>query len=112
MWLSHIGHLPQLECLTIDGKRITDAGVRNLSSLKNLRYLDLYATGLSDLGLDYLVTLDHLEELHIGGTLVTESGVKKLTKLMCLRKLFLPDGMSDSKAAQALRNALPECKVN
>jgi hypothetical protein len=43
--------------LQLDGAAITDAGLRNLSGLKNLEVLSLNRTRISDAGLTFLTGL-------------------------------------------------------
>ena len=54
----------------------TDEGVKNLTGLTKLAYLDLINTTISDSGLAELRQMKNLRTLLLGGTRVTEAGVK------------------------------------
>ncbi len=69
----------------------TDAGMKELAALAQLRTLTLGQTG--NAGLNELAALEHLETLHILSTSVTDAGMKALPRmkailrtLRCLRR--------------------------
>ncbi len=67
----------------------TDAALRGLAGLKNLRRLDLHETKVSDAGLKELVDLKNLHFLDLRGTKVTDAGLKELAELKKLEILVL-----------------------
>ncbi len=69
--------------------RITDAGLRELTALKQLRWLDLTDTQITDAGLAVLKELTNLEELSLANTSISTQGVKELLGLNHLRHLDL-----------------------
>jgi Leucine-rich repeat (LRR) protein len=98
--------------LYLDGSDITDAGVRELATLKKLRKLELsvnyaltgagfadlgklpdlrilrlYQTKVDDAGLKEICQIKSLSELDVGVTAVTEAGLTELTRLKRLQIL-------------------------
>ncbi len=69
--------------------RITDAGLRELTALKQLRWLDLTDTQITDAGLAVLNELTNLEELSLANTSISTLGVKELLGFKHLRHLDL-----------------------
>ena len=80
--------------LVIQGSKITDGGLENLSGLVNLRHLDLEGTPISDAGLVHLRGLKRLWELKLADTNVTDAGMDHLTGLSNLHMVELPLGIS------------------
>ena len=58
--------------------KITDAGLKNLVGLSNLKTLSLSNTKVTDKGLEHVKELTGLKTLHLKGTKVTEDGIKDL----------------------------------
>ncbi len=121
-WFDHLGRLRELRWLRLAGprgftdnlagrRRFTDAGIRHLSQLRQLRHLDLCSTKLSDAGLEHLSGLASLEEFDIGSTHVTASGLRHLKHLASLKKLSLPSELAGSEALKELQTALPKCEI-
>jgi Leucine-rich repeat (LRR) protein len=57
---------------------VQDEMLKGLSGLKQLEYLNLYGTGITDSSLTYLGGLKNLTALYLWQTKVTEAGVAKL----------------------------------
>ena len=68
---------------------ITDAGLRELTALKQLRWLDLTDTQITDAGLAVLNELTNLEELSLANTSISTLGVKELLGFKNLETLDL-----------------------
>jgi hypothetical protein len=68
---------------------VTDAGLKELAGLKQLRHLELSFTQVTDAGLKLLARLKHLRELDLRNTRVTNAGLKELAGLKQLQTLFL-----------------------
>jgi len=75
--------------LDLRDTQVTDAGLRELGSLKNLTYIDLTRAKVTDKGLKDLVGFKNLTSLHLFGTMVTEAGLKELAGLKNLTTLQL-----------------------
>ncbi|HKB38219.1 MAG TPA: hypothetical protein VKD72_17355, partial [Gemmataceae bacterium] len=58
--------------------KVTDAGLKELKELKNLRTLNLGGTGITDAGLKKLKEFKSLQGLNLMDTKVTDAGVKEL----------------------------------
>lgn len=58
--------------------RITDSGLKSLTSLKRLTYLDLTDQPISDAGLEHLSGIRRLKRVELDGTRVTPDGVARL----------------------------------
>lgn len=86
LWALDLSHNP----------RITDAALRHLKPLKNLHWLALHATSITDKGLSELVALPSLEDVNIAQTAVTDAGVESLVRIKTLRRLLLPDGVTEA----------------
>jgi hypothetical protein len=88
--LKHLEGLRQLKVLHLDGDTgITDAGLQYLEGLTELQGLDLENTGISDTGLQRLEGLPQLQGLDLGGTQITDGGVLHLEGLTRLQRLGL-----------------------
>jgi len=61
---------------------VTDAAMKNVKGLKNLRELNLSGTKITDTGLEELKELKNLRELILDGTRVTDAGVEDLKKAL------------------------------
>jgi hypothetical protein len=75
--------MAHLESLQLRATHITDAGLKHLSNLTNLKDLDLYGTsGISDAGIDHIAVLAALEKLDVTGTQVTPIGRARLEQAL------------------------------
>jgi poly(3-hydroxybutyrate) depolymerase len=75
--------------LDLHGTSLTDAGLKEVATLKQLRALHLGNTKVTDAGLKTLAGLEHLEILALNGAQVTDPGLKALAALKQLRSLNL-----------------------
>lgn len=102
----------QLFWLNLGGTGVTDAGLKNLSGLKNLRRLHLEKTAVGDDGLGALKDLAELRYLNLYGTKVSDKGLGALAGLKKLESLYLwQTSVTDAGAAE-LQKALPKLKIN
>ena len=84
--LSHLGNLPNLRDLRIDGAGITDAGLAHLGKLVNLQYLTLSeGNAVTDAGLARLGNMSGLSTLNIHTPNATAAGYVFLADLPALR---------------------------
>jgi hypothetical protein len=81
--LSYLTSLRNLKDLNLNDTKITNRGLAFLKGMTKLEKLDLSNTGISDHGLKYLRGLKRLKILTLYGTKVTNTGLMKL-------KQFLP----------------------
>jgi Leucine-rich repeat (LRR) protein len=71
---------PTTRGLYLFGNQITDDGLRHLSNLPELDFLDLRRNNITDAGLVHLEKLPKLKQVILIGTQVTPAGVNKLQK--------------------------------
>jgi hypothetical protein len=110
--LAHLAGLVQLEELRLDSaEAVTDEGMRHVAGLTNLDVLSLQFTQVGDAGVARLAGLSRLRELNLFHTRVTDAVVVALAKLTRLAELSIGQTGVTSKGIQALRAALPGCKV-
>lgn len=80
--LKHLDGLRQVKSLSLCGTQITDTGLENLKGLSQLRWLLLENTRVTDAGLEHLRGLTQLQQLDLKGTKVTNTGVKKFQQAL------------------------------
>jgi hypothetical protein len=80
--LIHLKELPRLRELDLvdfrDKPGITDDGLKHVSEMKSLIYLQIHVSGITDEGLMHLKNLSELQQLYLSDTQVTDAGVKQL----------------------------------
>ncbi|REK29518.1 MAG: hypothetical protein DWQ42_03485 [Planctomycetota bacterium] len=87
--LEDLGHV---NGLSLQGTRVTDAGIHKLGVLSTLRYISLESTEISNAGIDVLVErLPELEYVDLSGTRVSDAVVPIVARLQKLRSLDLSD---------------------
>ena len=91
---------------------VTDAGLKAVSAMKNLKELRLDNTGITDAGLDQLKGLTKLEYLNLYGTKVTDAGVIKLAALPALKSLYLWQTGVTKKGFAQLKGKMPKTHIN
>jgi len=79
----------QLVWLKLGNTAVTDSALYTLSSFQNLRRLQMDHTQISDSGISYLKKLNELRYLNLVGTNVTAEGVMQLKGLKNLRSIYL-----------------------
>ncbi|HUT10724.1 MAG TPA: hypothetical protein VMY42_09525, partial [Thermoguttaceae bacterium] len=88
--------LPALQCLSLAGSDIDDAGVKRLVELPELAELHLGATPITDKALEYLAEANHLRFLDFNRPYSVTPRHSTIISF---------------EAAQRLRQALPECRI-
>jgi hypothetical protein len=101
----------QLVTVDLSATKITDQGVAQLASSKNLRLIRLAETGITDASIDTLLKLPNLESINLYGTKVTDAGVSKLSKLSNLKRLYLWQTAVTPEAIKSLKEKLPACEI-
>ncbi len=88
--LKHIGGVASLRGLDLsDCRTITSAGIEHLRRLKNLQWVGLARTNMTDEALQHLSKLPTLESIGLTQTKITDAGLVHLAKLSRLRDLNL-----------------------
>jgi hypothetical protein len=73
--------LHNLRGLDLSYTKVTDAGLKELASLKQLRWLELRHTAVTDAGLKELKGLVRLEHVYLGTDMrTTAAGTRELEK--------------------------------
>lgn len=104
--------LPRIEKLSLQGNRITDAGLAHLRSKSELKSLHVgWGTEISDAGLAHLAGLAKLEVLDLQKSQVTSKGLEQLKGLKSLKSLWL-HGCKSIEDCGDLQSALPNCKID
>ncbi|MBI1917878.1 MAG: hypothetical protein HYS12_24550, partial [Planctomycetes bacterium] len=89
-----LGAMRQLKALVLkktgfEPQRISDAGLRRLSTLHQMELLDLYGNRVSDAGLVHLQGMHELRELNLSLLAITDGGLAHLKPLKRLERLEL-----------------------
>lgn len=97
----------------LEGKRVTDEALEEMTHFPHLRRLSLLNTSITDAGLKHLQNSKRLEALNIMYTNVTNNGLRHLEKIPSLQNVWLrqTDKLT-SKGMSALRRALPGLRVH
>ncbi len=109
--MKELAALKNLRGLYLFYAPVTDAGLKELAALKELRALDLSNTQVTDAGLKELAGLKSLQALNLGGTEVTDAGVKALAGLKALKWLNLRGTKVTAAGVTALQEELPAGKA-
>ena len=73
--LSQLSNLASLKILVLDGTNVEGPGLRHLLPLQHLEGLTFSSTPLSDDGLEYLAAIPNLKWLHLNDTNITDDGL-------------------------------------
>ena len=90
-WVRKLFGFPRtpMNCVWLQGTKVTDADLACLKDLPDLQLLHLHATQVTDTGLEHLKGLTNLRWLYLDKTQVTDTGLEHLKELNNLRWLFL-----------------------
>ncbi|HTU99710.1 MAG TPA: hypothetical protein VMF13_04175, partial [Luteitalea sp.] len=97
--------------LDLSRTKVTDAGLKTLAKMPNLQHLDLRDTTVGDAGLDALAPLQHLRTLGLYGTAVTDAGLPALQRLTGLRRLYVGETRVTAPAVATLGRARRELQI-
>lgn len=101
--LAEIGR--NLRWLDLGGTGITDSGLAVLQAMPGLARLHLERTAVTDAGLNHLTSLPQLRYLNLYHTQVSDTGLEPLKSLETLRQLYLWDTKVTPEGAKALVEA-------
>jgi hypothetical protein len=105
-----LAHLSELTSLRLHKNRLTDEGLRPISSFKNLAYLFLSFEKIGDDSLKAIGNLESLQWLDLSSTEVTDVGLPPLIHLRNLRNLELNETKIGDAGLLSLAG-LPACQV-
>lgn len=86
---------------------LKDAHLRSVARLERLRYLNLWGTGVTDLGMKHLAGLKDLKRLNLGRTKVTDAGLEQLTGLTGLERINVDGCAVTRQGLASVKKALP-----
>ncbi len=110
--LESFKHSDKVEYLYLGATRVTDAGLAHFGNSKGLlKHLYLSNTDITDAGLAIFKGCENLLALGLDGTHVTDAGLAPITAFVNLTYLGLRDTGVTSSKIEALRQALPSCKI-
>jgi len=100
-----------LTSLDLAGTQVSDLGVAQMASTKNLKMIRLSETRVTDACIDTLLAMPDLESVNLYGTKITDCGVLKLSGLSRLKRLYLWKTEVSDGAIQTLQKSLPSCEI-
>ena len=99
-WLCLLSAFGGLEKLSLHNNPVTDAGMKTVGRLKELRRLSLVSTKVTDEGIQLLATCGKLEMVDLYDTKVTREGTAALRKALpncVMTRSFSYGGIPDLK---------------
>jgi hypothetical protein len=100
----------QLLWLNLARTGVTDKGIESLAKLTLLNRLHLENTTVTDAATPHLAKLKGLEYLNLYGTEVSDASVSNLAKLSKLSKVFLWQTKFSEKGAESLKKSFVDAK--
>jgi len=111
--LEQLRHMPGVTELWIGGVPLKDRSlVSELRHLRQLRLLQLPATGIRNEDLVYVAACETLVELDVSWNPISDEGLRHLYQLQRLEALRLNSVNLSEEAVDALQAALPQTDVN
>ena len=102
----------QLIWLKLGFTNISDSNMAVISQLDNLTWLNLQHTNISDQGLTAIRSLRNLQYLNLVDTKVTMRGILQLKELKSLRSLYIYQVNDSGADWPALKNAFPKTRID
>lgn len=106
-----LASLPQLENLAIAFSNVREPQLTTLKQFPKLRVLGAGGLQITDAGVEQIAACPHLEEVSIAGAKLGVTGLDPLISKKNLKFLSVKDAIFDPANLQALKQALPDCKV-
>lgn len=110
--LQFVHAMPKLEFLSVQHSLAGDALLEGLSKCENLTLLVIRGGRLSDAGLAYLKDIPKLQEIEFHEQTFTDASIEHLGQLQQLRSLYMEESKLTDEGRQALKEALPNCRLN
>ena len=104
--------MKNLVWLHLGGTDVTDNGLPHLAGLTSLTRLHLERTKVSDAGLVHLKDLQNLAYLNLYQTDITDAALVHLGGLNGLKNLYLWKTKVTKAGVAKLQKVLPECKID
>ena len=115
--LQHIGGLTQLTKLNLSFVPVSDGGLVLLKGLAKLKWIDLERSCkdpdhfIGDAGLKHLTGLTELEYLNLDWNKITDAGLQQLKGLSNLKEVIVASGKVTDNGVKELQKALPKAKI-
>jgi YHS domain-containing protein len=104
--INHVGEL------SLARTQITDASLELIAAMPSLGRLDLRETAVTDAGLALLAQHAVLRELVVSRTQLSDAALDSLQSLPALKHLWIWDAGLSAEGLIALREALPQVKID
>jgi hypothetical protein len=101
----------EIERIDLRDAKIGDADLEKISGLTHLKYLGLYGTPVTDVGMNHLARLQSLRALELSYTQVGDPGLISLKTLNSLEKLWLTGTPVSDAAVEEFKKSRPGCEV-
>lgn len=102
----------QLVWLKLGNTKISDKELSLLSKLSSLTRLYLEKTNVTDKGIEQLVTLTELQYLNISATKISATGLEKLKGLKKLKQIYLYQTTIKGNEWAQLKQNFPDTKID
>lgn len=102
----------QLVWLKLGNTFVTDSALKVIGQLTNLSFLQLNNTCITDKGLPFLESLDSLQSLNLVGTLISASGLVALRPLKKLTSIYLYQTSVDGDDFALLKTTFPKAVLD
>ena len=102
----------QLVWLKLGSSSITDSALAVISNLTNLRSLQIDHTAITDNGLSKLKSLNELRHLNLVGTKVTSKGIMQLKGLKKIESLYLYQTEVEPTARDLIKQNFPKTMID
>ncbi|MBA4187179.1 MAG: hypothetical protein C0467_04090 [Planctomycetaceae bacterium] len=109
--LKELTTLTNLTVLNLNYTQVTDSGLKELATFNNLSTLTLRGTKVTGVGFRALSPLKNLSSLDLRATPVNDSGLREIATLKNLTTLDLIAIMGTVEGVNDLQRALPRCKI-
>jgi uncharacterized membrane protein len=107
--LSAVGR--DLVWLDLSRTAVTDAGLKAVAAMPNLEHLDLRETAVGDAGVAALAPLANLRTLGLYGTAVSDEGLPSIQRLAGVTRLYVGGTRVTDSGVAALRKARKDLSV-
>ena len=107
--LAYLSDMKNLKELYASNTKITDTGLVHLKGLNDFWYLSI--TDIGDEGIAHLSELPSLKHFQIHNAQVTKASIPYFQKMQSIEKVLLSGDRINNTLLEALRAALPTCKI-
>ncbi len=98
--------------IKMTGPKFRDQDLKYMSTISELRAVDLSGSSITEKGLSYLGDCQKLEQLNLSGMQLTEEGMRHVSNIPNLEELLIQDVSLTYEEFIALRKQLPKVKFD